>query len=620
MSKLEKIPIFFMSVESIVNTYIENENMNLDNIGVITDQKIILSQILYMEKTIIKHPYSLKVNKSTYIAKRKKVITYLIEEIIVKLFQKGRGSRTISTYLSGTINFINWSDRNNLCFLESIENAINVFWQYTYYLKDRIRLGTYSQGEAHSKHIKAHKMLHSLFNDTENRILAGNKIIPNKRNNKAEKSLDKDQKYHFNFCYKLFHQLTDFLLEGKEYPLKLDMLSGTIWCIPSKHHFITNNDQSPMAFNYRKGTINNIDEIFYSYKLKYRRDARNAIKNFIQQIDKHNSNLRSTQRLNLGYRALMAYYLYFLTITQMNDSTAATLLWSDDYKIEKDRQKFKNIKYRAGNKPVEFQIQSKFINDFKKFLKLREYLLDGKEFEYLFFVRDGINPKLSKRQKQGAFSAVINAVFIKTIDSKLPRLTSRQLRVNKTYQVIKKDGIVAASQLAQSSINTMITYYQGESQETTDKQLGEYFDTLNQNLFKKDENEKELTVGNCKSPNSPESDISLKGIDIDCSKSEGCLFCKHYGLHADERDIKKLFSLTYVINESRYIAKSEEHFLSVYGIVLSRVDNIMAQIIKEKRQTQKNIDLFQKDVYENENLHPYWEYKLKTLINMGVIK
>jgi len=623
MSKMEKVHIHFMNIDSLVRTYQNNENMNLDNIGVKAHSRFILSQVLYSERKITIFPsYILEANKKTYNQNRKRVIKYFIEEIIVKYYQLGKKEITINSKFSELMKFINWSDEHSLCFLENIEAATNVFWQYTYYLKDRIRLGTLNTNTAQRTQKQAYKMLHNIFDDKKNKILVGNRLIISTRSKKREKSSEEDQKYHFNFCYKLFHRLTDFLLEGKAYPLKLDLPGGEVWSLPSSRVFINSNKHSSRTFSYSDGAIKSEDEIYSFLKLEYYSEARSIRNKFLKQLDKHNSNLRSKKRISLGYYALKAYYLYFLTITQMNDSTAATLLWSDEYTIEKKKQKFRNIKYRAGNKPVEFQIQSKFINDFKKFLKLRDYVLAGKKFDYLFFnqQKNSIEPSFSNSQKIGDFSSSIHNLFIMYIDPNLPRLTSRQLRVNKTYQVIKTDGIVAASQLAQSSINTIATYYLGESQESTNEQFEKYFDQLNKNIFQKSSNDTELSVGQCRSFNSPEPNVSIKGIDIDCNKAEGCLFCKHYGLHADETDIKKLFSLKYVIKESRYIAKSEEHFLGVYGIVLNRIDNIISQIIKEQRQSQENINLFQKDVFENENLHPYWEHKLKTLINMGVIK
>ena len=63
------------------------------------------------------------------------------------------------------------------------------------------------------------------------------------------------------------------------------------------------------------------------------------------------------------------------------------MMWNKNYQINKTRQKFRNIKYRAGNKVVEFEIGTKFLKQFQQFILLREFVLNGNESEYLFFYR-----------------------------------------------------------------------------------------------------------------------------------------------------------------------------------------------------------------------------------------
>lgn len=85
-------------------------------------------------------------------------------------------------------------------------------------------------------------------------------------------------------------------------------------------------------------------------------------------------------------------------------------------------------------------------------------------------------------------------------------------------------------------------------------------------------------------------------------------------------DIQKLYSLKYVINECKYIAKDENHFTSIYDTVLKRISNIEEEILNTSRLKNSKLKEYELDVFENENLHPYWEHKLNTLISMGVLK
>jgi len=236
----------------------------------------------------------------------------------------------------------------------------------------------------------------------------------------------------------------------------------------------------------------------------------------------------------------------------------------------------------------------------------------------IFFFKDyGQNAHLSKKQTTGAFSSYINDMMILHVDPALPRVTSRQSRVNKTHYNIARHGVLTASKMAQSSLSTIIKHYHGESEDTAGLQLANYFDKLNSGLIIKAGKGQNISVGQCKKPNSPKSEIELDSISITCKQSEGCLFCEQYGCHADEVDIRKLYSLQYIINECRYISKNKEHFMSVYKIVLDRINQIITQL---KMHTEIDVEQIKYDVFENENLHPYWNNKLAMLIDIGVMR
>lgn len=57
------------------------------------------------------------------------------------------------------------------------------------------------------------------------------------------------------------------------------------------------------------------------------------------KLHENNINTKTNTRMFLGRVALKATHA-FLVITGMNDSTAATLAWNDDFTIEKEQQNF----------------------------------------------------------------------------------------------------------------------------------------------------------------------------------------------------------------------------------------------------------------------------------------
>lgn len=613
MSKLSIIPIEFITVDNLVQQYKNNEAISFDNLGVITDQRHILSQILYTKNKIYRNPYKLNANSKSYQPNRKIIIQYIIEELIIANRQKGNTDITISVKIKHIIKFVNWMNQENFLDIKNLNEAINIFYHYTYFLKNKIRLGQYSQGEAHAKHTSVHKLLHTIFNDNENNLLAAVTLIPNRRDKKHEKSSDEDKKYHYYFYNSFFHQVTDFLLHNKPYPLKLNVSNKDVWCLPSQRLFFDKNQDYPMAFNPESGQIRSTDNFQKIHISSNINIIKQNIKRFKNSLDKANVP-KSQKRMELASHALKAFYILFLTNTGMNDSIAAMLPWNTNYIIDSNQQKFRTIKYRAGNKIVEFQIQTKFINDFKKYLELRNYLLDGNTLEYLFFIDSKNNARTTSSLKRGTFSSYINRFFTNNLDANLPNISSRQLRVNKAHQVIKQDGIIAASQVLQSSVTTIINSYLGESKESSDNQLTDYFNRLNENLFSTSLDDISTNIGNCKSPDNPK----IKYRNNICQKSEDCLFCEHFRIHTDAEDLQKLYSFKYIIQECKYIAKNSEHFDLVYGDVYKRIQSIERYMIQTGYQSTESLNKFELDVFENQNLHPYWEHKLNMLISIGV--
>lgn len=73
MNNLEKIPIYYMSIDSLMQIYKKKDIVKFDNLGLITDKRVIICQILYKERELIKSPYGIKVNKNSLVKWLKKL-------------------------------------------------------------------------------------------------------------------------------------------------------------------------------------------------------------------------------------------------------------------------------------------------------------------------------------------------------------------------------------------------------------------------------------------------------------------------------------------------------------------------------------------------------------------
>ncbi|MDX4049127.1 hypothetical protein Q6A75_09340 [Aliarcobacter skirrowii] len=619
-------PITFYTTDKIYDMAINDQlnKINLKQCGVkynpLSGERLILSDVLYKKSQIKRKPYTLYVDQSSLDKDRFVIVQFLLDDI-ARRKQKGNTPATIKAFIRDIGTFCKWLTNENIKFSKTIKEAKQLYHMYMFYLKNNIKAGNMAHYYARTLSSNTLQLLVYVFDDYNGFISSGISPIPAIRLNVTEKASNEDFIYSFNFFHQLFSQLADFILEEKQYPFLLNLPRESLWVIPSRTWVRNENTEHYLkSYNYKTGQIKSVKEIQKAYGFKDEKTAYDYRNSFMYKLHNNNVNTKSNTRMFLGRVAMKAYFMHFLAITGMNDSTAGTLKWNDQYEINKEQYNFRNIKYRAQNKLVEFKIQKEFVTDFKKFIQLREYLLDGHKIDYLFFSHDRKKAQLSPRQMKGSYSSLINTEMIKNIDPQLPRITSKQLRINKIYQVIKQNGIVAASNLAQNLPSTILSKYVSETTEDAMEQFTEFFNQLNKDIIFKENEGIDISVGQCKQLNNPNTKLDINPFDSNCSQGEGCLFCDKYGIHADEIDFRKLYSLEYLINECKYIASDNNIFESVYGNILSRITNIIEFTEEQVPTLKSKIQFVKRDVYENENLTPYFEHKLNTLLELGVLK
>ncbi len=566
-------------------------------------------------------PFLLYAEEDTFDIGRIHIIRLLIHDIIERK-TKGLRTTTVREQVQFYIRFIDWVDKNNYS-ITTIDNAHTAYFQYSNYLQKRISLyKNITSTSAERLQSASLKILKMIFNDRIGVIDLGvNPITKEFRRSAGPLDINK-LSYAIKFYYNLFHQISDFLLQHKPYPFQLDLPNeklwvwcGSPWILP-KHKKKT---VSRIFFNYDLGQIRQESEVAQlsnSTKVKMRSNLNNVKKMLVD-----NNNDKLLARYDLGTIAAKAFYMLFLFIVGANDSVASTLLWHKDFKKESGRKGFKNIKYRAKGKVVEFEIQREFIEDFHKYLNLRSYILNGHKCDYLFFTGHTDHAHLSRRQSSGSYSSIINHYFQERLDPNLPIINSRQIRTNKIQFIYKNFGLTVAAKAAQSLKSTVDKYYTHESETTSKKQLSNFFKKFNSKIFDNKEKDKTIAAGQCVHPNSPSSAYPIKlEIEPDCKHAEGCLFCKNYRIHPDEEDIRKLISFKYVIMQSKYISDDKKHFYSIFGTYLDQIDNILNMVIQKYPSLKTTINDIRIDVFEKENLDLYWQYKYESLVHLGVLR
>ena len=428
----------------------------------------------------------------------------------------------------------------------------------------------------------------------------------------------------------VFEQITDWLLGSNKFPFVINTLGITCHVFPNCRALISiepsevlfsksGNQCINPGFNYKTGKLRKAEELadlvqFRELKL----DVGRYIKEAKKKLENANNVQMHPARVMLMNMAVAAYHAQFLMVTGMNDAPVAAMKMGE-IEYRKGVRKFTAVKIRGFKKDVSFEVQTQFLKYFRRYLELRDFVLRVTESECdAVFLRVGRNGKVKPYVQDGT-SHCKNAKK-SPFRSLLPHVTVRQYRVTKGQWIAKRQGAEVASFVLQHSITTNSRSYNGTSQETTDKEVSEFFDQLHTRIVKVGRDDLVPTAaGRCAAPNNPE--FEAKDFDSykpNCKRFEGCLFCKHYVVHADSEDIRKLMSILFLTGIYRRFADDQSSYDIVVQPLSERVQQIIAQVEMEYPIMKIEIERIRRDVFENENLTHYWAAKYEMIDELGV--
>lgn len=559
----------------------------------------------------------------------KRLIPYLAD-----LMLDGKRVRTLSgltSFIIGLFKYIRENGVNLLCNKASIQDFIDC---YTDHLLHQIKV--------YDRHLKVGLSTHTAqtyqsrvisffayaINIEESEITGGLHIIQ-RNNNQVQSAValnDKAFAEQFSLYTQIFRQFSNIVLDHIEVPTSVNLNSKQLWIAPSYNQWLKPKHKTSIGmrgFNYDNGHFYTIEELelFSHCKGKKR-----------YQLDQHVSQaIDATVKVNLQYSKLRlllaawacrAYFMHFLIVTGENDSTAASLMFEDEYLTEKSEQHFKSIKWRANGIPVSYDIQNEFVGDFQRYIQLRNYLIDHYQQDYKALFISAAVSKLTPLSTKGDVSCSFRKLFVVQFTGTPLTGTSKSFRVSKSLWVRENYGTGISSYIMQHSNSTSDAHYAGKDEEKSAEQLADYFAELDNQLLKESLPVIPIPSGNCTAPSTPEVLDSLplnSVVTVNCGSHEGCLFCSKYRIHADEADIRKLLSLKYLIIQSQSAAASKEHFDNVYKPVLDRIEDLLDHIGDKKPSCQPLIKKIRKEVFEQELLTDYWYRKLELLDDLGLL-
>jgi hypothetical protein len=251
---------------------------------------------------------------------------------------------------------------------------------------------------------------------------------------------------------------------------------------------------------------------------------------------------------------------------------------------------------------------------------LRKYLLNGKDYKYLFF---GYGPGRSGLAT-GPVPLTENVFYgmyltLTRLTPTLPKVRPMQWRAAKQDYAIRYYDPATAARAMQHSLPTTLKKYSNGSEVTAQIEISSYLRQIENVVLTKDQTFADVehrSLGVCLSPKHPKGIADQLPVIPDCKSLEGCLFCDKYRVHVDESDIRKLLSARYCVKVTSHLANSPEQFGRLFGYVLQRIDFILNEI---KRHDGKMVERIEQEVDIEGELDSFWSTKLEMLMELELV-
>ena len=311
-----------------------------------------------------------------------------------------------------------------------------------------------------------------------------------------------------------------------------------------------------------------------------------------------------------------SFLFMFVLYTEGNEASAASIPWDNTSSVESVIQSFRTIKWRSHTE-IDLSFEVKFLVLFRAYLRVREILVEGNDFGYLFGTFSLNNSPLPLGI---GYSAIIGAQLKRLVDPNLATFGFRELRAYHHHYKTKHHGIEAAAANAQHTIDTALSSYQAGMPADNIHQAGAFFSSFGLVLtdLEQAQTRSNTQAGACNGQLIPARELSEASIQPDCRNFLGCLFCDSHLIHFNAEDAHKLLSMAYIIEQLRLLQISPGEHEQVFEITLRKIYWIIEKM-EPNAILAAEIQRIRVEVFEQENLTPYWQNKLRLLTDIGVL-
>lgn len=436
----------------------------------------------------------------------------------------------------------------------------------------------------------------------------------------------------------LFDGLCDLVLDNKKFPYKLILpetlgweenhlwiFPTNVWCFrPDKSGTPREELSFPnWPYDYANGRLADLEEIVHRYKgnpSRQRDRARQCIAQAHSQIEDANRNARNRTRIMLGKIANDAFLFLFFSYTGGNESVVREIETDGHIDTSTLNQQFRSIKYRAGGKAVTLAVPATFMPVLRRFMALRDYLLEGREFPYLFFTLGrGTTRPPGKIPSRSLFTHYM--CQLRRIDPTLPPLGARKLRASVADWYQRNRDAAVTAKVLQNSEKTVLAKYDAGSLTQHQEELTLFLNGVSEAASRQrvidiaPPDARALEEGGCCSGfGSPDPLAEAVPATPNCRDTHGCLFCTQRILIANEADARKVASAAFVMEQ---VVLGPIHEEAIRPLI-AKCDQDLEKIAMYPG-CRAMVDKVRNDVYEKGNLTPYFADKYQLFLELGML-
>ncbi|PQA77530.1 hypothetical protein [Rhodoferax sp. TS-BS-61-7] len=560
---------------------------------------------------------------------------------VIKVFSSlledaGMRTSSVSNLLNFFKLFMDWADVNGcvdcLAGGDATQRAYGLFVQD---VEDRFRRHEYESSNASRLQHKVLSLLEAFTGCSD--LGNGIRFVKDRSGQKGgtEPASQHDFAHALALNDSLFQGLCDLILENRPFPFLLAMPKSLgwqddfLWVFPTNRWFLPPHqwgearaqlNAPSWAYNYEKGRLSTLDEIWRHYKgidKQKLANARRCITDAALSFDVANSDSRNHHRRSLAMLAHNAFYFLFLANTGGNAAPVSDIETDGTLEEATANPGYRTIKWRAQKKVVSVIVPVAFVPSLRRYMELRKYLLDGKAFPYLFMSLGMGNKDFPSQIHDQLLQS--QYLTLRRIDPELRAMSARKIRATVSdYYRRKHDSIIEAAVLQHKETTAETSYNAGTADDhhfEISLVLGKIAQKAKQEIVAKNSNieARQLEEGGvCPSYGQPEPLDESVSVKPNCKS--GCIFCSKRVLVAGEEDARKIASAAYLMEQLINGPQSEAEF--------------RPQIVKCDEDLEKIrafdgcaniVDRVKKDVFENGNLTPYFADKFQLFLSLGVL-